>query len=195
MITVPIEHVSSRLKSPDSLLDKARRRGLPLNFESLSKNVLDVAGVRIVCSFKSDAYWLPEMISSQQDITVVAIKDYIANPRPNGYESLHLIVQVPIFLSESIQNMHVELQIRTVAMDFWASAEHKIYYKYDHAIPSSILPELQDAAEVASRLDSKMELIHDEVQGKVVRSTSEEQGNHRQATAPIQLRIKRSPGA
>ncbi|WP_245934560.1 GTP pyrophosphokinase [Arthrobacter psychrolactophilus] len=168
----PIEHVSSRLKSPESLLEKARRRDIPLTFESLSANVLDVAGVRIVCSFQSDAYWLAKMIGSQQDITVVAIKDYIANPKPNGYKSLHLIVRVPIFLSESIQNMHVELQIRTVAMDFWASLEHKIYYKYDHAIPASILAELKDAAAVASRLDTKMERIHEDVQGKIPRSTS-----------------------
>ncbi len=167
----PIEHVGSRLKSPESLLDKARRRQIPLTFASLSQNVLDVAGVRIVCSFNSDAYWLAEMISSQQDITVVEVKDYIANPKPNGYKSLHLIVQVPIFLSESIQNMHVELQIRTVAMDFWASLEHKIYYKYDHAIPAAILEELQDAAAVASQLDSKMERIHHDLHGQILRNT------------------------
>lgn len=170
----PIEHVSARLKSPESLLDKARRREIPLTSEALSENVLDVAGVRIVCSFTADAYWLAEMISSQQDITVVTTKDYIANPKPNGYKSLHLIVNVPIFLSESIQNMHVELQIRTVAMDFWASLEHKIYYKYDHAIPASILSELREAAEVASRLDSKMERIHNDVQGAVARNTFEQ---------------------
>lgn len=170
----PIEHVSARLKSPESLLDKARRREIPLTSEALSENVLDVAGVRIVCSFTADAYWLAEMISSQQDITVVTTKDYIANPKPNGYKSLHLIVKVPIFLSESIQNTHVELQIRTVAMDFWASLEHKIYYKYDHAIPASILAELREAAVAASRLDSKMERIHNDVQGKVSRSTLEQ---------------------
>lgn len=167
----PIEHVSSRLKSPESILNKAQRRKLPLTLAALSENVLDIAGVRIVCSFNADAYWIAEMISSQQDITVVTIKDYIANPKANGYKSLHLIVKVPVFLSESIQDMPVELQIRTVAMDFWASLEHKIYYKYDQAIPAGILAELTDAATAASRLDSKMERIHDDVHGKLPRST------------------------
>lgn len=159
----PIEHVNARLKSPESLLEKATRLDLPLNFESLAENVLDVAGVRIVCSFISDAYWVAKMITSQPDITVVRIKDYIANPKPNGYKSLHVIVKVPIFLSESMESIHVELQIRTVAMDFWASLEHKIYYKYDKAVPAALLAELQEAAGVANRLDSTMERIHNEV--------------------------------
>lgn len=159
----PIEHVSARLKSPESLLAKAKRRDLPLSFEALSENILDVAGVRIVCSFISDAYWVAKMITSQPDITVVTIKDYIADPKPNGYKSLHVIVKVPIFLSESVQNIHVELQIRTVAMDFWASLEHKIYYKYDKEIPAELLAELQEAAGVANRLDSTMERIHNDV--------------------------------
>jgi putative GTP pyrophosphokinase len=159
----PIEHVSARLKSPESLLAKARRRDLPLSFEALGENVLDVAGVRIVCSFISDAYWVSKMITSQPDITVVAVKDYIAVPKPNGYKSLHIIVKVPIFLSESVQNIHVELQIRTVAMDFWASLEHKIYYKYDKEVPLELLAELKEAAGVADRLDSTMERIHNEV--------------------------------
>lgn len=159
----PIEHVSARLKSPESLLAKARRRDLPLSFETLSENVLDVAGVRIVCSFISDAYWVAKMITSQPDITVVTVKDYIEEPKPNGYKSLHIIVKVPIFLSESVQNIHVELQIRTVAMDFWASLEHKIYYKYDKEVPAELLAELKEAAGVADRLDSTMERIHNEV--------------------------------
>ncbi|MDD0857498.1 GTP pyrophosphokinase family protein [Arthrobacter alpinus] len=165
----PIEHVNSRLKSPESLLTKARTRDLGLNLESIREGVLDIAGVRIVCSFVSDAYWLAEMLSSQRDITVVTTKDYIAHPKPNGYKSLHLIVKVPVFLSESVQNVHVEVQIRTVAMDFWASLEHKIYYKYEHAIPSDILLELQEAAVVASQLDSKMERLHNEVHGPTSR--------------------------
>ncbi|MGB9034036.1 MAG: GTP pyrophosphokinase family protein [Paeniglutamicibacter sp.] len=159
----PIEHVSARLKSPESLLAKARRRDLPLSFETLSENVLDVAGVRIVCSFISDAYWVAKMITSQPDITVVTVKDYIEEPKPNGYKSLHIIVKVPIFLSESVQNIHVEQQIRTVAMDFWASLEHKIYYKYDKEVPAELLAELKEAAGVADRLDSTMERIHNEV--------------------------------
>lgn len=161
----PIEHVSARLKSPESLLAKAKRRDLPLGFEALSENVLDVAGVRIVCSFISDAYWVAKMITSQPDITVVTIKDYIDEPKPNGYKSLHIIVKVPIFLSESVQNIHVELQIRTVAMDFWASLEHKIYYKYDREVPQRVLDELKDAARVASELDDRMADLRDDLHG------------------------------
>ena len=159
----PIEHVSSRLKSPDSIFDKARRRGHALTIESLGDSIHDIAGVRVVCSFISDAYWVAEMLSTQSDVTVVTVKDYIANPKPNGYKSLHLIVKVPIFLSGSVEEMHVEVQIRTVAMDFWASLEHKIYYKFGQEIPADLLAELTDAAGVANRLDVKMERLHDEV--------------------------------
>lgn len=167
----PIEHVGSRLKSPESILDKARRREVPLTLPALQENILDIAGVRIVCSFNADAYWIARMIGSQQDVTVVDTKDYIAHPKANGYKSLHLIVKVPVFLSESIQHMAVELQIRTVAMDFWASLEHKIYYKYDHDIPPALLAELKEAADVASSLDARMERIHDDVHGTLARTT------------------------
>ena len=129
----------------------------------LRDNVFDIAGVRVVCSFISDAYWIAEMLTAQTDITVVAVKDYIAQPKPNGYKSLHLIVKVPIFLSGSVEVVPVEVQIRTVAMDFWASLEHKIYYKFGQEIPDALLAELTEAADVANRLDVKMERIHDEV--------------------------------
>jgi len=159
----PIEHVNARLKSPESILDKARRRGIELTFESFRENILDIAGVRVVCSFISDAYWVAKMLATQSDITVVQVKDYIENPKSNGYKSLHLIVRVPIFLSESVEHMNVELQIRTVAMDFWASLEHKIYYKFEQEVPEALLAELADAADVANRLDAKMERLHNEV--------------------------------
>ena len=159
----PIEHVNARLKSPESILEKARRRGIEMTFESIRENVLDIAGVRVVCSFISDAYWVAKMLATQSDITVVQVKDYIENPKPNGYKSLHLIVRVPIFLSESVEHMNVELQIRTVAMDFWASLEHKIYYKFDQEVPASLLTELAEAADVANKLDAKMERLHNEV--------------------------------
>lgn len=165
----PIEHVSSRLKSPDSIFDKARRRGHALTITSIGNTIHDIAGVRVVCSFISDAYWVAEMLSTQSDVTVVDVKDYIANPKPNGYKSLHLIVKVPIFLSGSVEEMHVEVQIRTVAMDFWASLEHKIYYKFGQEIPAALLSELTDAAGVANRLDVQMERLHDEVK-KIDRS-------------------------
>jgi len=159
----PIEHVNSRLKSADSIFDKARRRDVPVTVESIRDTIHDIAGVRVVCSFIRDAYWVAEMLTNQSDVTVVTVKDYIAEPKANGYKSLHLIVKVPIFLSGSVEEVPVELQIRTVAMDFWASLEHKIYYKFDQEVPESILSELADAAEVANRLDVQMARIHEEV--------------------------------
>jgi len=159
----PIEHVNARLKSPESILEKARRRGIEMSFDSFRDNILDIAGVRVVCSFISDAYWVAKMLATQSDITVVQVKDYIENPKQNGYKSLHLILRVPIFLSESVEHMNVELQIRTVAMDFWASLEHKIYYKFDQEVPAALLSELAEAADVANRLDAKMERLHNEV--------------------------------
>lgn len=161
----PIEHVGSRLKSPESILGKLRRRGLPAASASLDQ-LHDIAGIRVVCSFISDAYWVAEMLSRQEDVTVVQVKDYIADPKPNGYKSLHLILRVPVFLSESVEHMNVEVQIRTVAMDFWASLEHKIYYKFDAEIPQDLRDELSDAASVANRLDEQMERIHDEVRAR-----------------------------
>ena len=159
----PIEHVNSRLKSPESILAKARRDNLGFTFPELRDNIRDIAGIRITCSFISDAYRVAEMITSQRDVTVLAVKDYINAPKANGYKSLHLIVSIPVFLSESVETIPVEIQIRTIAMDFWASLEHKIYYKFDEEIPAVLLAELKEAADVANRLDVKMERIHDEV--------------------------------
>lgn len=159
----PIEHVKARLKSVDSIVSKARRRGVSFDADAISEAVKDIAGVRVVCSFVSDAYAVADMLAAQADITVVEVKDYIANPKPNGYKSLHLVITVPIFLSGSVEDMYVELQIRTVAMDFWASLEHKIYYKYGQEIPADLLRELTDAADVANKLDDKMQRIHAEV--------------------------------
>ncbi len=159
----PIEHVSSRLKTPESIIDKAQRKKCALNLDAIRENILDVAGVRITCSFISDTYRIADMLSSQTDIRVVEIKDYIANPKPNGYKSLHLIVEIPVFMSDGVQPVLVELQIRTIAMDFWASLEHKIFYKYRNQIPPTLLAELTEAAESANKLDEKMERLHDEV--------------------------------
>lgn len=159
----PIEHIDSRLKSPDSIIAKARRRDIPLNLADIRAELFDIAGIRVTCSFISDAYQLRDLLRSQPDLAVLQIKDYIAEPKPNGYRSLHLIVQVPVFLSDRTEQVAVEVQLRTVAMDFWASLEHKIFYKYDKAVPSSTLAELKGAAEVAAMLDEKMEVLHDEV--------------------------------
>ncbi|MFC9834026.1 GTP pyrophosphokinase family protein [Rhodococcus sp. NPDC127530] len=159
----PIEHVKSRLKSADSVLGKAARKGIPLTLDSIRGNIHDIAGIRITCSFIQDAYRISDLLTGQQDITLVEVKDYIAEPKPNGYRSLHLIVEVPVFMSDRVESVRVEIQIRTVAMDFWASLEHKIYYKYDKAVPAALLDELKDAADVARNLDVKMEALHDEV--------------------------------
>ncbi len=159
----PIEHVVARLKSPESIVDKARRRGCDLTFDSVRAEIRDIAGVRVTCSFVADVYTIFEMFSGQADVSLVEVEDYIATPKPNGYQSLHAIVQVPVFLSGGAEDVFVEMQFRTVAMDFWATLEHKIYYKYDRAVPAALLDELKEAAETAARLDERMQRLHREV--------------------------------
>ncbi|WP_312810849.1 GTP pyrophosphokinase family protein [Sedimentibacter sp.] len=159
----PIEHVKSRLKTPENILKKVQRKGFELSLPSIKENIRDIAGVRITCSFLSDIYKVSEMLQSQKDITVIECKDYIKNPKPNGYKSLHLIIQIPIFMSDRVESVYVEVQIRTIAMDFWASLEHKIYYKYDKEVPSKLIDELKEAADSVSQLDNKMESIHRKV--------------------------------
>ncbi|MGF7119967.1 GTP pyrophosphokinase family protein [Rhodococcus sp. TAF43] len=158
----PIEHVTSRVKTPESIIRKAQRIECPLTLDDVRANILDIAGVRITCSFISDTYRIADMITSQPDIEVREVEDYIANPKPNGYKSLHLIVEVPVYLSDRVQTVPIELQIRTIAMDFWASLEHKIYYKFNREVPAELLAELTEAAETAHRLDVKMERLNDE---------------------------------
>ncbi|QBJ95798.1 GTP pyrophosphokinase family protein [Rhodococcus sp. ABRD24] len=158
----PIEHVTSRLKTPESIMRKAQRIGIPLTLDDVRANVLDIAGVRITCSFISDTYRVADMITGQPDIEVREVEDYIAHPKPNGYKSLHLIVEVPVYMSDRVQQVPIELQIRTIAMDFWASLEHKIYYKFNREVPPELLAELTEAAETAHRLDMKMERLNDE---------------------------------
>jgi putative GTP pyrophosphokinase len=152
----PIEHVTSRLKSIDSIRAKAARIGCEITPEAIAHQMFDIAGIRIVCSFIEDTYWVLSMLTSQSDVKVVEIKDYIANPKANGYRSLHAIVQIPVFLSDSIREVCVELQVRTVAMDFWASVEHKTYYKFRQEIPAELGDELAQAARVAHELDQRM---------------------------------------
>ena len=161
----PIEHVSSRVKSPDSLVEKVRRKGVEPDFASVRAGITDIAGIRITCSFTADAYRLFDLLTQQDDITVRAVKDYIAHPKPNGYKSLHAIVEVPVFLSTGRVDVPVEVQFRTIAMDFWASLEHKIYYKYDRQVPADLLADLTQAAEAAAELDARMERLHREVRG------------------------------
>ncbi|MEH7111247.1 GTP pyrophosphokinase family protein [Neobacillus niacini] len=159
----PIEHVKSRLKSPESILKKVQRKGIDFTLASIKENIKDIAGLRITCSFQTDIYELSRMIANQKDIRIVEYKDYIKKPKPNGYQSLHMILEIPIFMSDREELIFVELQIRTIAMDFWASLEHKIYYKYNKDIPQKMLDELKSTAEMASSLDRKMESLHREM--------------------------------
>ncbi len=159
----PIEHVSSRVKSFGSLTEKALRIGCPLTLAEVRRQIWDVAGMRIVCSFISDAYTVMEMLTRQPDVQVVRVRDYIEQPKANGYKSLHLVVDTPVYMSDRVEQVRVEVQIRTVAMDFWASLEHKIQYKYHRTVPPELLGELRSAAEVAGQLDQRMELLHREV--------------------------------
>jgi putative GTP pyrophosphokinase len=159
----PIEHVNSRLKSPESIFKKVQRKDCDFTLESIKTNIKDIAGMRITCSFISDIYEISRMIANQKDIRVIEYKDYIKNPKPNGYQSLHMIVELPIFMSDREEQIMVEIQIRTIAMDFWASLEHKIYYKYNKEIPQKMLDELKSTAEMAALLDRKMEKLHRDI--------------------------------
>jgi putative GTP pyrophosphokinase len=159
----PIEHVSSRVKSPDSLAEKVARKGIDPSFPSIRASIHDVAGIRITVSFVADAYRLFDLLTQQDDITILEVKDYIAEPKGNGYKSLHAIIEVPVFLSTGPVAVPVEVQFRTIAMDFWASLEHKIYYKFDRQVPTHLLDSLKDAADTAAELDARMERLHREV--------------------------------
>ncbi len=159
----PIEFVKSRVKSPQSILKKARRKKIEISLASIRENVRDIAGIRIVCSFISDIYTLKDMLVNQADLEIVECKDYIKDPKDNGYRSLHLIVTVPVYTSNKEERVYAEIQLRTIAMDFWASLEHKLYYKYNYEVPAKLLNELKLAADSVAELDYKMELINKEI--------------------------------
>ncbi|MGB7999523.1 MAG: GTP pyrophosphokinase family protein [Anaerobacillus sp.] len=159
----PIEHVKSRIKSPESIMAKLQRKGLEVTTDNVHENINDIAGVRVTCSFTNDIYRIYDMIKNQDDIRLIDVKDYVKNPKPNGYKSLHLIVEIPVFLSKGPEHVRVEIQIRTIAMDFWASLEHKIYYKFEGEIPVNLSNELKEAADIVHYLDAKMMRIKDEV--------------------------------
>lgn len=157
----PFESISCRLKSPKSIIEKLRRKGYPLTVESIEENLNDVAGIRVICSFPDDIYNIARMLCSQDDVRVIEEKDYIKNPKPNGYRSLHLILEIPIFLHNEKKYMRVEVQFRTIAMDFWASLEHKVRYKKEIAQKNDteIERELKECAEEISKLDIRMQDI------------------------------------
>ena len=161
----PIESIKSRIKEPRSILDKLIRNNNPISIESLEANLNDVAGVRVICSFIEDIYMLAGCLLKQDDVTLVKYKDYIKNPKESGYRSLHLIVEVPIFLARKKKLMKVEIQLRTIAMDFWASLEHKLKYKKDAPDDGALSKELKECAEMSARLDERMEAIRKSVIG------------------------------
>ena len=159
----PIEYIKSRIKSPESIVKKLKRNGYEVTIDNMVEHVKDIAGIRLVCSFTSDIYRLAEMIGRQNDLTVVSVKDYIKNPKESGYRSYHMIVSVPIFLTDRVVDTTVEIQIRTIAMDFWASLEHKIYYKFEGHAPAYISHDLQECAEIVGMLDAKMLSLNEEI--------------------------------
>lgn len=177
----PIEHVSSRVKSVDSLVAKLERRGISSEFDVIRNEIHDIAGVRITCAFIHDVYRLFDLLTQQDDITVLEVEDYIDTPKENGYQSLHTILSIPVYLSTGRVDVPVEVQFRTIAMDFWASLEHKIYYKYARQVPDTLTSELKHAADTASELDLRMERLHAQLHG--------EPPPH---TGPIELRAARA---
>jgi len=156
----PIEMIKSRIKNPQSIMEKLERRNFPFTMESILNNLNDVAGVRIICSFIDDIYEVANMFASQDDITVLEIKDYIKNPKPNGYRSYHMIVTVPVFFASRKQDMKVEVQLRTIAMDFWASLEHQMKYKKNIKDVEILESELKECAEIIAKTDEKMQSIN-----------------------------------
>lgn len=159
----PISSVKCRLKSPESIVNKIKRNGLTYDLESVEEHVRDVAGVRVCCAFIDDVYMLAEALLNQDDVTLIEKKDYIADPKPNGYRSLHLIVEIPIFLANEKRPMKVEIQLRTIAMDFWASLEHQLRYKKDFEFTKAMADELLSCAEMSAALDRKMDTLREQV--------------------------------
>lgn len=172
----PIEHTKSRLKSPESILKKLYKKGHDISLPSIKTHITDIAGIRITCSFIADIYRISEMLQNQSDLKIIEIEDYIQHPKPNGYRSLHMLIEIPIYMSDRQENVCVEVQIRTIAMDFWASLEHKIYYKYNRTVPPKLLHELKEASDSAAALDQKMERLHNEI-AEVKEAQSQEWGD------------------
>ena len=162
----PIEMIKSRVKKPASIVEKLRRRGFEVSVESMKKNLDDVAGIRIICSFVDDIYQVAEMLVRQDDVKVIAVKDYIKNPKENGYRSYHLIIEIPVFFSEGKRPIRVEVQIRTIAMDFWASLDHQLKYKKEVANDPEISEDLKQCADVIAQTDEKMLAIRKKIEAR-----------------------------
>ena len=163
----PIDTIKSRLKSPESILEKLNRRGYPKTLSSVESNLTDIAGVRVICSFKDDIYMLADCLLKQDDVKLIAAKDYIKNPKPNGYRSLHLIVETPIYLQDGKRQMKVEVQLRTIAMEFWANLEHKLRYKKNlpPELAAATAKRLYDCAERSALLDDEMQRVRVAIEG------------------------------
>ena len=159
----PIEFIKTRVKQPDSIASKLRRKGYPVTVQSVFENLSDVAGVRVICAFIDDIYKVADMLTAQDDIELIKRKDYIKNPKMNGYRSLHLIIEVPVFFSDHKEQIRVEVQIRTIAIDFWASLEHQLKYKKDIDDAESIMYELRACADVINRTDYHMQSLRDRI--------------------------------
>jgi putative GTP pyrophosphokinase len=164
----PIETIKTRIKTPDSIRQKLRKKGLPLNFESIEKNINDIAGLRVICPFIDDIYVLTDCLANQDDVTLLEKKDYIAHPKENGYRGVHLIIEIPIYLHNEKKLMKVEIQLRTIAMDFWANLEHRLRYKKDLSgeTAKKISGELTECAETSAMLDLKMQNIRNSIENK-----------------------------
>lgn len=159
----PIDSIKSRIKTPRSIIGKLKRRGFPISLQSMMENLNDIGGIRVICPFIEDIYTVADMLMRQDDLTLIEKKDYIQNPKPNGYRSLHLILEVPIFLSDRTQPVRIELQLRTIAMDFWASLEHQLRYKSDVKVPPQISDDLKACADVIAATDEEMQRIAKEL--------------------------------
>lgn len=171
----PIEHTKSRVKSFESIIGKIQRKQMAFNIGTIRDGIKDIAGIRITCSFISDIYQIKEMLEKHFDVEIYEEKDYIKEPKPNGYRSLHLIAGVPVVMTTGREIVCVEIQIRTIAMDFWASLEHKIFYKYDEAVPSHLIHELKQAADAANALDQQMERLHKEI--SIIKEKQQDDGD------------------
>ncbi len=180
----PIEYIKSRVKSPESIVKKLKRNGYESTIKNMVEHVNDIAGIRIVCSFTSDIYKMAQMIGKQNDLTVISVKDYIRHPKESGYKSYHMLLTVPVFLSDKMVNTKVEIQIRTMAMDFWASLEHKIFYKFEGDAPDYISMELRECSEIVSILDDRMLSLNKAIIQAKKRQEQEERENE----------AERSPG-
>lgn len=156
----PIHHIEDRLKSPQSIFEKLRRKGVPFNVDAARANLNDIAGVRVICNYIEDIYTVADLLTAQDDVTLVSRKDYIKEPKPNGYRSLHLVIETPVYLSDKKELVHVEVQIRTIAMDFWASLEHELKYKTDTEVSADLAEQLKECAETIAATDVKMQQIY-----------------------------------